>query len=340
MRGEGTGLGPEEFRPRYHPSGFDGPLRSVLEDLRAGRWLSMRELLAGTGDDWELRTARTQVLGAVAAGSDVVETWLTEQPESAEARLMHARVAVERAERARRVNHREAAPLEAEAREACLTAAGITPEDPVPWVCLLALSPLDPRQVRAEHQQPPPEPMLPYGPWGLLQRVRERDRYNREAFHRVLHFLHVRSGGSPAEGIDFARWVASWAPGGSALLVVPLYAQVEHLRRQRAQGLKVPLSRPRWSGDPAVWDAERALEKWFTRAPPERRSLLDLNYLAHALWAAVRFREAARVFEALGPYATRLPWAYLTDDADQPELAVRQFVRARAHVLYYAGESP
>src|SRR4051812_39337681 len=64
---------PEEvFRPVYHPAGYDGGLRIALQDVRTGRWISMRDLLAGT-PTWAQWTQRTQVLAAVAAGSNVVE---------------------------------------------------------------------------------------------------------------------------------------------------------------------------------------------------------------------------------------------------------------------------
>jgi hypothetical protein len=55
--------------------------------------------------------------------------------------------------------------------------------------------------------------------------------------------------------------------------------------------------------------------------------------LAHALWASHQFTDAARVFEALGPFATRLPWAYVSNDPSRPEPAEREFLRARAQSL-------
>lgn len=180
-----------DFRPVYHPAGHDNDLRAALQDLRTGRWVSMRNLLEST-PDWTLWTQRTQVLGAVAAGSDAVQAWLAEEPRSVAAAVMHARVVVERAVRAHREGHHRAQELWREAWEACRSAAHATPADPVPWVCLLALSQLDERQELQEHRLHPPGPMLFPGPWGLLAEADRRDPCNREAYHRMLQFVYAR----------------------------------------------------------------------------------------------------------------------------------------------------
>src|SRR6478752_5311821 len=96
-----------DFRPVYHPAGHDNELRAALQDLRTGRWVSMRNLLEST-TDWALWTQRTQVLGAVAAGSDAVQAWRAEEPGSVIAVVMHARVVVERTVRAHREGHHRA----------------------------------------------------------------------------------------------------------------------------------------------------------------------------------------------------------------------------------------
>ncbi|WP_314173659.1 hypothetical protein [Streptomyces winkii] len=325
--GHGRGI-----RPVYSPAGFDNELRGALEELRAGRWMAMRLLLERTGTSWGLRTARSQVLGVVAAGSQVVEAWLQEDPRSPDAQMMLARVAVERAFRGRREHHHSAGELEKTARQECQAAAEALPADPVPWVCLLALARLDERQERGEHRERAAEPMLPPGPWGLLYRVYERDRYNREAHHRMLHFLHSHSEGSlstRASAVDFVRWVSSWAPAGSALLALPLYAYVEQYRRQIAEGRNDPLLRQQWAHDPIALDARTALHGWFDHTDPTSQSVLDLNHLAHALWAGDRAADAARVFAALGPYFTQQPWLQVAEDPERPESARAEYCRAR-----------
>ncbi|RSS56889.1 hypothetical protein [Streptomyces sp. WAC01280] len=317
------------FRPVYHPAGHDHALRGAVQDLRTGRWVAMARLLDETSG-WDGWTRRTQVLAAVAAGTDVVHTWRTEQPGSIAATVMHSRVAVERAVRAHRAGHARTRELWQEAWTACREAAELAPADPVPWVGLLALAALDGRQRMAEHRLSPPAPMLAPGPWGLLAEAEKRDPYNREAHHRMLQFVYARSPGPLSEAVNYAQWAATSAPVGSALHALPLYVRVERYRRERGHERALDLH---WVAEDAIRDAERALDAWFLFCATEEASLLDLNHLAHALYGALRFDDAARVFKALGPYYATLPWAYRTDRPDDRALAEDLFLRARARCL-------
>ncbi|HEY9373702.1 hypothetical protein [Streptomyces sp.] len=318
------------FRPVYHPAGHDNDLRVALQDLRTGRWLSMARLLDDTSG-WSSWTQRTQVLAAVAAGSDVVRAWRAEEPRSVAGLVMHTRVAVERAVRAHRSGHPRTPELRHEAQAACHTAAAVAPADPVPWICLLALAVLDATQEQEEHRQAPPAPMLPPGPWGLLAEAARRDPHNREAHHRMLQFLYARRGTGPvSEALNYAYWAADSAPVSSALHALPLYPRVERYRRERGHEKALDLY---WVAEDATRDAARALDSWFLFCATDEASLLDLNHLAHALWGALRFDDAARVFEALGPYYTPLPWAHRTKDPDDPAPAEEVFRSARARCL-------
>lgn len=317
------------FRPVYHPAGHDHALRNAVQDLRTGRWVAMARLLDETSD-WDGWTRRTQVLAAVAAGTDVVHIWRTEQPGSLAATVMHSRVAVERAVRAHRAGHPRTRDLWHEAWTACREAADLAPDDPVPWVGLIALAALDGRQRMAEHRLAPPAPMLPPGPWGLLAEAEKRDPHNREAHHRMLQFVYARRPGPLSEAVNYSHWAASSAPVGSALHALPLYVRVERYRRERGQERALDLH---WVAEDAVRDAQRALDTWFLFCATDEASVLDLNHLAHALFGALRFTDAARVFEALGPYYTTLPWAYRTPHPEDRVLAEEVFVRARARCL-------
>ncbi|MFC8489643.1 hypothetical protein ACFUJU_02345 [Streptomyces sp. NPDC057235] len=317
------------FRPVYHPAGHDHALRQALQDLRTGRWVAMARLLEETSD-WGAWTRRTQVLAAVAAGTDVVRTWRDEQPGSPAAAVMHSRVTVERAVRAHRSGHARAGQLWQEARAACHEAVDRSPADPVPWVGLLALAALDGPQRLAEHRVAPPAPMLPPGPWGLLAESEKRHPHNREAHHRMLQFVYARRSGPLSEAVNYSHWAASSAPVGSALHALPLYVRVERYRRERGQERALDLH---WVAEDAVRDAQRALDTWFFFCAVEEASLLDLNHLAHALFGALRFTDATRVFEALGPYYTTLPWADRTARPDDRVLAEEFFLRARSRCL-------
>ncbi|MEU9624769.1 MULTISPECIES: hypothetical protein [unclassified Streptomyces] len=319
-----------DFRPVYHPAGHDNELRVAVQDLRTGRWMSMRNLLEST-PDWTLWTQRTQVLGAIAAGSDAVQAWQAEEPRSVAAAVMHARVVVERAVRAHREGHHRAQELWQEAWGACRTAAHTSPADPVPWVCLLALSQLDEHQQLEEHRLHPPGPMLFPGPWGLLAEADKRDPCNREAYHRMLQFVYARkAGGTLSEAFNFVQWASSSAPDGSALHALPLYVRVERYRRERGHEKALDLH---WVTEDAERDAARALELWFRRTAPVSHSLPDLNHLAHALWGALQFADAAPVFRELGPYFTSVPWVYRTRDPKSPGGAEEVFLRARSRCL-------
>ncbi|MQY15061.1 hypothetical protein SRB5_52380 [Streptomyces sp. RB5] len=331
MRLGRSSSGRGEFRPVYHPAGLDDALRAALDDLLVGRWMATRTLLARTGDDLALRTSRSQVLGVGAARSAVVQVWLDEEPHSVDARMIRARVATHRAVQAARRRLPGAAQLEDEARALCHEAAEAA-WDPVPWICLLTLAQLDAGQRRPEHRELPPETLLQRGPWGLLNEAVKRDQYNREAFHRMLQ-LSTQHGGSHAYALDFARWVGSWAPAGSPLLVLPLYAHAEHYLNERKRGRGDALVHRQWSREDILRDTLRAMDGWLERSDPATRSQLDLNYLAHALSAAGQHSDARLVFEALGPYATELPWAYVTDDPERSDLATAEFLRARALAL-------
>lgn len=321
-----------EFTPIYHPAGFDSELRSALEDVQARRWRATRELLAHTGDDWAVRTSRTQVLAAAAARSDVMEAWLAEEPHSADALVMQARVSVERSLQAHRGNRAGAAVLAQQAQQDCDVAIkGSSPTDPVPWVALLALAQVDVHLAYPWNWRAPWEPMLPAGPWGLLRAVHERDWGNREAYHRMHQFLYACPHTTNADALGFAQWVTSWAPEDSPLRLLPLYAWVENYRRHREDGTADPLSHGQWAREPVIWDVQRAFQGWPHTGPIA--SVGDLNYLAHALWAGRQYTEAAQVFRALGQYATRLPWAFVTEDPTNAALAVREFVRARSECL-------
>ncbi|MFF1374616.1 hypothetical protein [Streptomyces sp. NPDC058308] len=313
-------------RPVYHPAGHDEALRGVLQDLRTGRWVSTRNLLTET-PDWGLWTQRTQILGAAVAGSDVVRAWRAEEPRSASAAVLHTRVLVERALRAHRSGHRRTNDLWREAVSACGDASALSPEDPVPWICLLSLAQLDVGQRWDEHRLAPPEPMLFPGPWQLLAEADKRDPGNREAYHRMLQFVYARRAQGPlTEAYNFVQWAAASAPAGSALHLLPLYVRVERYRRESGQEQALDLH---WISEDATRAALLALQLWFDHTTPAATSLLDLNHLAHALWGAHQFHDASRVFQALDPFFTTVPWAYRTHSPGDADAAAEVFVQAR-----------
>ncbi|MFI9724622.1 hypothetical protein ACIHFE_34210 [Streptomyces sp. NPDC052396] len=312
----------------YHPAGRDTALYAAVQDVKAGHWMQMRQVLAQTGT-WREWTARTQVLGVAAARGNVVELWLQEEPQSVAARVMYARVTTERALDAHRSRASAEDPrrvqqldeLAGRARQACRRADELTPGDPVAPICLLALAETDTAGRFPEHcvAPPPPDFLLPHGPWGLLEAAHRRDGFNREAWHRMFRVLQVGPGSvylsRRAVAMDFARWSVSTAPLGSPLLLLPLYAHVEEYRARRSRGdIMLGLW---WTNESITPAIAKAFEGWFCRCDPEAGSTTDLNYLAHALSAGGFLKEAAAVFQAIGDFATPAPWQYISHDADR-----------------------
>ncbi|WP_433892734.1 hypothetical protein [Streptomyces sp. CA-111067] len=330
-----------EFVPVFHPAGLDTALQWAVEAVRVGHWKPMRDLLAETGRHWGLRTSRSQVLGSAAAGTHVVRQWLEEEPGSVDALVMHARVNTELVLRAYRQGHGGIEDLAVQAREAALSANRTYPADPVPLVCLLALATTDPHQFIKAHQMPPPEnEFLPTGPWRLLHALVERDAFNREGHHRMMQVLLRSRSGGHAAALDFAQWVWSRVPGesASALLVLPLHALAEHYRAKREQGLPdAGVGAMHWRTDTVRAYTDRALRCWFEYSGRVELSAVDLNHLAHALWAARKFGQAARVFQTIGPHATPAPWIHVANTAGDRYSATQEFARARGQCLSIAG---
>ncbi|MET8630765.1 hypothetical protein ABZW30_44970 [Kitasatospora sp. NPDC004669] len=297
----------------YHPAGHDGHLRNAVEELRAGRWMAARGLLAASWGDWPLWTSRTQVLGAAAARSDVLRHWAQEDQDGPGLVTLQARAAVELVLMIhRQTDPRELAMLEHSAREACWRAAATVAGDPVPWISLLALAPLDRQQARPEHRAPAPDPMLHPGPWGLLDQARRVDPWNREAHHRMFRFWTSldRSG----TATTFLRTYLGSAPAGSPLYALPLHLHVERFRTAPRKDA----IRRQWSDGEVRQDVLRAYEHWL-EAPGERAKwpVVDESYLAHALWASHHLEQAAGVFASLSPFASSQPWLSLADHREQ-----------------------
>ncbi|MFD0561792.1 hypothetical protein ACFQ2M_06915 [Kitasatospora saccharophila] len=242
--------------PIYHPAGLDVQLRRAVDDLSAGRWLSTGRLLAATREPG-LWMSRTQVLALVAARSAVLDDWAREEPSAPGLGLLRTRVLVERALSAARQGRPEAWRMEGEARQACWEASSADPSDPVPWVCLLALAVVDRGQLRPEHRVRPTDPLLPGGPWGLLDEALRRDPGNREAHHRMYRYWQELNRHAVAG--DFVHAVMPSVAGGSPLAALPLYLSVDQYRSLRGQD---GLVRRQWMREPHYPRIQFAYESW------------------------------------------------------------------------------
>lgn len=290
----------DRFDGRYiwHPAADDRKLAQTCTDVRAGRHFSAAEVLKVTRGDFELRAHRSLVLASEAADSDLAERWLAEEP-GPESTLLWARVAMLRALRGGGIGRRGEQLLRI-ARKACERAAETAPQDPTPWVSLLALAPL------TDEADPAPPGLMtaPRGPWRLFARVLRFDPYHREAHHRFLASFFERNGGTQRASWDVASFLSHRVPVSSPLRLLPLVALVEAYDPGEPLADRV-WEQPQWR---SVMDSIH--QHWFPRVATYRYTpVLDLSYLAHALHMANRAIEACEVLQAAGPYASRMPWS-------------------------------
>jgi hypothetical protein len=291
----------------WHPAADDRQLASACVDVRAGRYMSAYEALKETRADFGLRAHRSLVLASEAADSDLTERWLAEDP-SMEAALLWARVAVLRALRAADGGDRRVVALGRIALAACDRAIELAPADPTPLVVRLTLARL------YRPNDPAPRGLLtaPPGPWLLFTRIVRLDPWHREAHHRLLAFFFARYGGSANAAWDVAAFLGQRAPADSALRLLPLVALVEDHKPASLLADRT-WEQPHWRAA-----ALAVYQHWFPQVTENRFTpVLDLAYLAHALFMAKRELEARAVFTAMGPYASRMPWSVFGDPEEQ-----------------------
>lgn len=302
------GLRRSRGRVAFDPALDDTGLIAARTALSQGRWTDTRDLLDGTGDDWDRRGHRLVVLGEAPSTAAWAEDWQLAEPDSADAAALLACATVFRAVAGRAAPERAA--------ELCRTAALLAPADPTPWLALQILACHTGTSDEQEH---------------AFDQVRARHRTHHHAHHLMTACLaerHVGDGdGLYHEVYEFAEWAGAEAPPGSPLAVLLLVAHTERHRVLALAG-KEP-------GDPAqsefwrTWRARRGLAQafdwwleWDGRDHP--RLYLDLNYLVHAQVVLGRTAEAAALFNRIGAHATRKPWCYPDRDPGRTFLAARQ----------------
>ncbi|MYW67746.1 hypothetical protein GTY65_27270 [Streptomyces sp. SID8379] len=298
-------LGRARKKPAY-PAGFGDPalddadLVAARAALAQGRWTEARELLAATGDDWDRRGHRVTVLAQEPTASAWAGDWRLVEPESTDAPVLLACAAVHRAVIGK------ARPDKA--RAACVDAAELVPDDPTPWLGLLALE----RELGRE------EDVV-----RLFDEVRLRHPVHHHAHHLMVARLAERrpvAGQDPLHEVyDFAAWAAEQAPPGSPLAVLPVVAHAERFRALAKAGMVPgdPKRSGHWSGRRARLVMKSAFDWWLEWGDPydragvvHPRGRVDLNFLAHAKYCEGRPAEAAALFHRIGAHITAAPWSY------------------------------
>ncbi|MCF3961820.1 hypothetical protein L1885_09075 [Streptomyces fuscigenes] len=298
----------------------DAELTAARQDIVIGRWQGVRDLLAGSGDNWQLRTHRLRILSHAAASCSVAETWADAEPGNPDAAVLRAATEVVRAFGAAIVLRGGAPRGETlpEARldgvvRSCLRAADASPLDPAPWASLLTVARLYGKGVRGPELQ---------RWWDGLRR---RDPFHVEGHAQLLRYFSARWHGTHGRMYGFARDAAAVAPEGSPLPVLVQIARVEEYRyvieSAAANGGSPPCETGQhWSHDIAATEARRTYERWLggrPRGPVLPEETGDLNYLTHALCLGGLEAPAADAFALLGRRAVRVPWSYTGDPAEQ-----------------------
>ncbi|MGW7522456.1 hypothetical protein [Streptomyces sp. NPDC054783] len=272
-------------------------LKSLVATTRTGTIATsdlcvaqMSRLLEQESGDWDRRGHRIDVLAGYLSGSHLSRSWATREPRSVDALVLHAWTQVAQG----RAQGRLEDP--AGTVQTCLRAAELAPEDPTPWVALLAVARLE----RREQSQV----------FGVWNEVLARDRWNREAYLNMLAYLSPDEAGSRIQVLEFVDTLRARMPANAACVGTELTAQVHqyHAILNRG-GLEALVARNHWSHAMATQALDRAVHTWiqpgFLR---HAKALADLNVLAYSLVAADRRAEARAVFEQIGGVVTAWPW--------------------------------
>jgi hypothetical protein len=292
--------------PRLAPELDDTELGRVCRQLTGPRLQGQLDLTAGlveqvlrdAGTDWDRRTHRLAVLARIATPA-LAAVWRRQRPRDADPLVLHAWIDVAQA----RMSGALEDPRATVGR--CRRATELRPEDPAPWVALLAAH----RLLRRPEAEVYP----------LCREIGARDAWNRTAHLEMLRYLSPDECGSHLQALDFVEAVRAAAPPGSAVAGLDLVLLTDRYRASLAQGGVTALgARRRWVLPDAEAALARALADWTTPGfLRHAAALADLNLLGYALGQAGRIREAGPVFAALEGVVTPWPWALDGDPVEQ-----------------------
>ncbi|MEU9304779.1 hypothetical protein [Streptomyces sp. NPDC048269] len=262
--------------------------------------------------DWDRKAHRLAILGSVVAGGQLPEQWLRRQPNDGEALLFKAWVDVVRGRLSGSIS--DAAAI----AKSCHRVAADNPEDPTPWVLLVALY----RLLR----RPLPEMA------GVWSEVVERDPWNRYAYMEMLDYLSPEECGSHLEWMEFIETVRARTPPDAPTAGLELTAVVRrYVKLVQGGGVQALLSRSAWAQPWETGALERAFRLCLSPGFLQQASALaDLNTLAYALVEAERFSEATVVFQALEGVVTSWPWSTSGDAVQRYTKAAERARRRQA----------
>lgn len=296
------------------PAFGDRELRRARDEAAMGGWEAVRDLLAATGGDWQLRSHRITVLAGAALGLEWPAAWRLAEPNNPDAHTLAVHAEAVRLHGM--IIRRDPAATDqavigfvAGAR----TAAERSPLDPTPWISLLTLAGVlgdsgvgmvswDDLSFESGARS-----------WGWFQEAVARHPESWHAHHRMHEAQLARLRTGPPQDLvgllDFATAAAAHAASDSSLRVLPLWAHTE-LRLAGVAGLLNTAERE-WLAQRNERDLEEVYQHWFCGANPALHPTApyDLNVLAYQLVETGRRALARPVFAAIGSAATTAPWA-------------------------------
>ncbi|MCM4078568.1 hypothetical protein [Paractinoplanes hotanensis] len=299
----------------------DRVLQEAQHLVRRGNWQAARDTIEEAGDNWELRGRRIAAFGDLAVVDDSwLYAWLRAEPSDPAAVLLQAATLRTRAGKARGgasaanttaeqfADHHALSTAAAEVGRRAMAFAA--PNDPVPWAQVLDTMFGDHQTRESSFDE-------------VFDEGRRRDPYNFD-LHLTAMSLHCQKWfGSHELMFATARKVASSAPPGANVLLLPLLAHIEYAMREFSWGenakdnKSLKRCRKYFHRAQVQQEMDHWIAKWRAGIPNPGRLTTCLHWLAIYYTMSGRQKEAKAVFDELGPYVVpAVAWAFFYPDRE------------------------
>jgi hypothetical protein len=311
LRGHGSAMDPTlyGFAPRERLDvrlpGPDTELIEALDEVeRTQDWRPAAQVLAATGDDWELRWQRVQTVAGAAChaleqapgeGGKWLRTWRMESAKEPGGAVVHAQFLVHQAAHASGgVASHEGRIILEEGGKVCAEAALLAPGDPTPYIVQLAVARYGGYR-QADFEE-------------LWAKVTARAPQHMGAHLAALHYWCEKWHGCKEQADAFAQGAAGSAPEKSLLPALPLFAVFEHLP-------EVDVVRGLYESEVVTRAIQGAL--FATRSAPADHPVLPhvRHLLVWFLVRAERYTEAMEQLRHVDGHVGAVPWSYGSDPA-------------------------
>jgi hypothetical protein len=300
-------LDPHEIVPA-DPVGDDVDLGHALEAARRGEWHQAAALLSATGDT-DVRYERLWVLAQESVhDSQWVEEWFAARPTDPTVHAVRAELAMQRAWAARGAafaDQTSEQQLRAfftgldQAQRLAERAVELAPQDPAPWATLVQMA--RGQQVSQEEFEHRVEELFARAP------------HHVQGSFAVLQTLCDKWMGSTEAMFGVARDLASEAPAGSAVCLLPVMAHIEHhLHLETGRGGPGSAARHMTAGATRT-ELREAVARWTAGpdgGPLPGARMFGHNVAAYGFWLADDPDAARPHLETIGRALNEFPWSY------------------------------